>query len=58
MSSLLRNQKVRNALLQVLYVGSIGALVLTGVVIARRNLAEQGITSGFDFLYHRSFVCL
>jgi len=51
MSSLLRNQKVRNALLQVLYVGSLAALVLAGVVIARRNLAEQGITSGFDFLY-------
>ncbi|TPI63022.1 ABC transporter permease subunit [Mesorhizobium sp. B3-1-3] len=51
MVSLLRNQKVRNALLQVLYVGALTALVLAGVVIARRNLAEQGITSGFDFLY-------
>jgi His/Glu/Gln/Arg/opine family amino acid ABC transporter permease subunit len=51
MVSLLRNQKVRNALLQVLYVGLLAALVLAGVVIARRNLAEQGITSGFDFLY-------
>ncbi|TPJ33769.1 ABC transporter permease subunit [Mesorhizobium sp. B2-8-3] len=51
MVSLLRNQKVRNALLQVLYVGALAAFVLAGVVIARRNLAEQGITSGFDFLY-------
>lgn len=51
MVSLLRNQKVRNALLQLVYVGSLAALVLAGVVIARRNLAEQGITSGFDFLY-------
>ena len=51
MVSLLRNQKVRNALLQVLYVGSIAALVLTGVMIARQNLAAQGITSGFDFLH-------
>lgn len=51
MVSLLRNQKVRNTLLQILYVGSIVALVLAGVVIARRNLAEQGITSGFDFLF-------
>lgn len=51
MVSLLRNQKVRNALLQVLFVGSLAAMVLAGVVIARRNLAEQGITSGFDFLY-------
>ncbi|MDX8541489.1 MULTISPECIES: ABC transporter permease subunit [Mesorhizobium] len=51
MVSLLRNQKVRNALLQVLYVGSLAALVLSCAMIARRNLAEQGITSGFDFLY-------
>ncbi|MDX8533900.1 ABC transporter permease subunit [Mesorhizobium sp. VK25A] len=51
MVSLLRNQKVRNALLQVLYVGSLAAVVLACVMIARRNLAEQGITSGFDFLY-------
>jgi len=51
MVSLLRNQKVRNALLQILYVGSIAALVLTGVMIARQNLAAQGITSGFDFLH-------
>ncbi|TPI48079.1 ABC transporter permease subunit [Mesorhizobium sp. B2-9-1] len=51
MVSLLRNQKVRNTLLQVVYVGSLAALVLAGIIIARRNLAEQGITSGFDFLY-------
>ncbi|MBZ9733527.1 ABC transporter permease subunit [Mesorhizobium sp. CA18] len=51
MVSLLRNQKVRSALLQVVYVGSLAALVLAGIIIARRNLAEQGITSGFDFLY-------
>ncbi|MBZ9841498.1 ABC transporter permease subunit [Mesorhizobium sp. CA5] len=51
MVSLLRNQRVRSALLQVVYVGSLAALVLAGIIIARRNLAEQGITSGFDFLY-------
>ncbi|TIN67937.1 MAG: ABC transporter permease, partial [Mesorhizobium sp.] len=51
MVSLLRNQKVRNALLQILYVGSIAAMVLAGIVIARQNLAAQGITSGFDFLF-------
>ncbi|MDX8466903.1 ABC transporter permease subunit [Mesorhizobium sp. VK23B] len=51
MSSLLRNQKVRNALLQVLFVGTLAAMVLACVMIARRNLAEQGITSGFDFLF-------
>ncbi|RWE04076.1 ABC transporter permease subunit [Mesorhizobium sp.] len=51
MISLLRNQRIRNALLQVLYVGSLAAMVLACVMIARRNLAEQGITSGFDFLF-------
>ncbi|MDX8519189.1 ABC transporter permease subunit [Mesorhizobium dulcispinae] len=51
MVSLLRNQRVRNTLLQVLYVGSLGGLVLACVMIARQNLAQQGITSGFDFLF-------
>ncbi|RWA74133.1 ABC transporter permease subunit [Mesorhizobium sp.] len=51
MISLLRNQRIRNTLLQVLYVGSLAGMVLACVMIARRNLAEQGITSGFDFLF-------
>ncbi|WP_245299545.1 MULTISPECIES: ABC transporter permease subunit [unclassified Mesorhizobium] len=51
MVSLLRNQRVRNTLLQVLYVGSLAAMILACVMIARRNLAQQGITSGFDFLF-------
>lgn len=51
MVSLLRNQKVRNESLQVLYVGTLGALVIAGALIAQRNLASQGITSGFDFLF-------
>lgn len=51
MGSLLRNQKVRNALLQIFYVGTLGGLVLAGFLIARRNLTAQGITSGFDFLF-------
>ncbi|RJT40604.1 ABC transporter permease subunit [Mesorhizobium waimense] len=51
MFKLLRNQKVRNALLQALYVGALGALVIAGTLIARQNLAAQGITSGFDFLF-------
>jgi His/Glu/Gln/Arg/opine family amino acid ABC transporter permease subunit len=50
MGNLLRNQKVRNASLQALYVGALAALLLSGIFIARRNLAAQGITSGFDFL--------
>ncbi|MBN9220297.1 MAG: ABC transporter permease subunit [Mesorhizobium sp.] len=51
MVRLLRNQKVRNALLQAVFVGSLAALVIAGVLIARQNLARQGITSGFDFLF-------
>lgn len=51
MGSLLRNQKVRNAVLQALYVGALGGLLLAGALIASRNLAAQGITSGFDFLF-------
>lgn len=51
MAHLLRNQKFRNALLQALYVGVLGAMVIAGVLTARRNLAAQGITSGFDFLF-------
>ena len=51
MIRLLRNQKVRNALLQVCYVGALAGLVLSCVLIARQNLAQQGITSGFDFLF-------
>lgn len=51
MAHLLRNRKFRNALFQVLYVGVLGAMVIAGVLIARQNLAAQGITSGFDFLF-------
>ncbi|MGV3551014.1 amino acid ABC transporter permease [Rhizobium sp.] len=51
MGNLLRNRKVRGALLQVLYVGSLGALLLAGFLIARQNLAAQGVTSGFGFLF-------
>ena len=50
MASLLGNQKTRDALLQALYVGVLAALVIAGALIARQNLAAQGITSGFDFL--------
>lgn len=50
MGNLLRSQRVRDALLQVLYVGTLGALILAAVSTARENLAAQGITSGFGFL--------
>lgn len=54
MISLLRNQKVRNTLLQVLYVGALATLVIVGVLTARQNLAAQGITSGFSFLFKQT----
>ena len=54
MISLLRNQKVRNTLLQLLYVGALATLVVTGVLTARQNLAAQGITSGFSFLFKQT----
>ena len=54
MISLLRNQKVRNTLLQVLYVGALATLVVVGVLTARQNLAAQGITSGFSFLFKQT----
>jgi His/Glu/Gln/Arg/opine family amino acid ABC transporter permease subunit len=47
---LLKSQSVRDAVLQALFVGVIIALVTSGVCIAHRNLAAQGITSGFGFL--------
>ena len=50
MGSLLKSQRVRDALLQALYVGLIVAFLTAGVWIAHRNLAAQGITSGFGFL--------
>lgn len=51
MLTLWNNIKLRNALLQILYVGGFVALVATLVIMARTNLQEQGIISGFDFLW-------
>lgn len=51
MERLLRNQKARNALLQVLFVGVLALIVIGGGLVARQNLIDQGIVSGFDFLF-------
>jgi len=51
MERLLRNQKVRNALLQIAFVGIVAFLVVGGALTARQNLVDQGIVSGFDFLF-------
>ncbi|RUV31037.1 ABC transporter permease subunit [Mesorhizobium sp. M5C.F.Ca.IN.020.32.2.1] len=51
MERLLRNQKVRNALLQIVFVGILAFIVIGGGLVARQNLIDQGIVSGFDFLF-------
>lgn len=51
MQHLLRNQKVRDALLQIAFVGTVALVVVGGGMIARQNLVSQGIVSGFDFLF-------
>ncbi|MCW6512601.1 ABC transporter permease subunit [Lichenifustis flavocetrariae] len=51
MIPMLKNQKVRNTVQQVLFVGGLAGLVLCGILIARKNLAAQGMTAGFDFLW-------
>ncbi|QEN84924.1 ABC transporter permease subunit [Labrys sp. KNU-23] len=51
MGSLLRNQKVRNALLQLLFVGSLAVVVVAGILTAWQNLNAQGLSFGFDFLF-------
>ncbi|BCH31148.1 ABC transporter permease [Mesorhizobium sp. L-8-10] len=51
MERLLRNQKVHNALLQIVFVGVLAFIVIGGGLVARQNLIDQGIVSGFDFLF-------
>lgn len=51
MFALLRRQKVRNALLQVFFVGTIAAIVIGGWLNAQQTLERQRIVSGFDFLW-------
>lgn len=50
MQHLLRNQKIRDALLQIVFVGAVAVVVIGGGLTARHNLVSQGIVSGFDFL--------
>lgn len=51
MVRLLQNQKVRNALLQAGFVGLVAFIVIAGVLTAHRNLIDQGVVSGFGFLF-------
>lgn len=50
-SSLWRNKRARGLVLQAAYVAILAALIIGAVLAARRNLAAQGLTSGFDFLW-------
>lgn len=50
MTAILKNRRIRDALLQIGFVGAILALVVTFVVTAKANLDAQGLTSGFGFL--------
>lgn len=51
MLALLRSRKVRNTLLQVLFVGTIVLIVVIGWFNAKQTLERQRVTSGFDFLW-------
>ncbi len=47
----LASRSVRDVALQIAFVAGLGTVVVLGVVTARANLAAQGMTSGFDFLW-------
>ena len=50
MVSLLGNRKTRNLLLQAIFLLGIAATIAFAVMIARRNMATQNVTVGWDFL--------
>lgn len=50
MPAILRDQKVRNAVLQASFVGVLIVALVSGTINVRDSLAEQGITASFDFL--------
>ncbi len=51
MFAVLKNQKTRNAVIQVSFVGTLLAALLIVTLTARHNLDALGIVSGFDFLF-------
>lgn len=46
-----QSKALRNAAVQSLFVAGLGTTIVLGVATARANLAAQGLTSGFDFLW-------
>ncbi len=51
MPTFIRNAKVRDILVQLLFAGGIAAILVTFAVTAQRTMDAQGMTSGFDFLF-------
>lgn len=49
--SLWRSKSFRGAALQAGFVAVLAALIIGATLTARKNLAAQGLTSGFDFLW-------
>lgn len=45
------SRSLRNTALQTGFVAGLGAVIVLGIIEARSNLAAQGLTSGFDFLW-------
>ncbi|WP_068306151.1 ABC transporter permease subunit [Pararhodobacter sp. CCB-MM2] len=50
-ASFWRSKTIRDGVLQAAFLAALIGLVLTAVLTARANLAAQGLTSGFDFLW-------
>lgn len=54
LSAYWHNRTFRRLALQGGFVACLGALLITGIMTARANLAAQGMTSGFGFLFHQT----
>lgn len=51
MTSIIHSEKIRNYVLQTAVLAVVLSILIFFVATAQQNLAAQGITSGFDFLY-------
>ena len=52
MIDLLRNQKFRDRVLQAAVLAVVLVITVSFIATARRNLVDQGIATGFDFLFY------
>jgi general L-amino acid transport system permease protein len=46
-----RSRAVRSMALQAVFVAALGTIIVLAIITTRSNLAAQGLTSGFDFLW-------